>query len=474
MRSYILTLFLLLALHASAFDAAMQSRHDSILSLITGCPDATQQAKSITSFGAKAGGVKNCKPAFEKAMKEASRRNGGLRIVVPEGKWFVKGPIRLVSNVTLEIKEGATILFSPDPDDYLPMVRTSWEGTFCQNYSPFIYAFMAENVRICGKGTINGNCADTFPKWKSLQGAGQKRVRQQDHDETPIDQRNYQKGDYLRPQFVQFFGCKNVTIEDIFLTNSPFWCIHLLKSENVVCRNLRYDVKLVNNDGIDVEMTKNVLIEGVAFDNGDDDIAIKSGRDNDGWGDNSNIAPKGLEELYRPAPSENIIIRNCHFKGLHGVVLGSEMSAGVQNVFVEDCDYAGYNKRAIYFKTNQDRGGFLRNIYMQNLKFGEVEDLFYITSKYASEGQSNAHPSVVSDVYVDGVTCEKVLNAAVVLQGTENEPLRNITFRNMNIKEAKIGFSSMYAPDVKITDCNIGGTVNTAPTTASSKDNLWR
>ena len=138
----------------------------------------------------------------------------------------------------------------------------------------------------------------------------------------------------------------------VSITNSPFWCVHLLKSENIICRNLRYDAKLMNNDGIDPECSRNVLIEGVEFNNGDDNVAIKSGRDNDGW--NAKM------------PSENIIIRNCHFKGLHAVVIGSEMSAGVRNVIVEDCDYAGYCKRGIFIKTNPDRGGFAENVYVKN------------------------------------------------------------------------------------------------------------
>ena len=139
-----------------------------------------------------------------------------------------------------------------------------------------------------------------------------------------------------------------------------------------IAENFLENAKLVNNDGIDPESSRNILIEDVHFNNGDDNIAIKSGRDNDG----RNTA----------IPSENIVIRRCHFKGLHAVVIGSEMSGGVRNVFVEDCDYAGYCKRGIYIKTNPDRGGFIRNIFVKNCQFGEVEDLFYATSMYAGEG----------------------------------------------------------------------------------------
>ena len=109
----------------------------------------------------------------------------------------------------------------------------------------------------------------------------------------------------------------------------------------------------MNNDGIDPECSRNILIENIEFNNGDDNIAIKSGRDNDGWASTM--------------PSENIIIRNCRFKGLHAVVLGSEMSSGVQNIFVENCTYGGYCKRGIYIKTNPDRGGFIKNYICEEL-----------------------------------------------------------------------------------------------------------
>ena len=325
MKKLILIPLIMICLCVSANDS--QNLRDSILSVINGAPSqrhavSSQRKAVITSFGAKGDGKTNCKPAFDKAIKKARSYMQGLHIVVPAGKWFVKGPIHLASNVTIELQRGATLLFSPDSSDYLPVVKTSWEGSFCYNYSPFIYGYQLKNVAIIGEGTIDGNCMDTFPTWKAKQKADQQRLRKQDHDEIDVSQRQYGAGNFLRPQLMQFYDCKDITISGVFITNSPFWCVHLLCCENVICRGLRYDAKLVNNDGIDPEMTRNLLIENIDFNNGDDNVAIKAGRDNDGW-----LAAR---------PSENIIIRNCHFKGLHGVVIGSEMSAGVRNVFVED------------------------------------------------------------------------------------------------------------------------------------------
>lgn len=236
------------------------------------------------------------------------------------------------------------------------------------------------------------------------------------------------------------------------------WCIHLLKSENIICRDIRYDAKLVNNDGIDPEYTRNLLIENITFNNGDDNIAIKCGRDNDGWKTN--------------CPSENIIIRNCKFKGLHGVVLGSEMSAGIQNIFIENCTYGGYCKRGIYIKTNPDRGGFIRNIYINNCKFGNVEDLFYATSMYAGEGLDNNHFTEVHDIHVKDLSCNTASSAGIVLQGTTTRPIYNVSFENVNIGKTSIGLSFTNTEYIQLKNCNLGGVVG-VPSTVSDKDNIF-
>lgn len=456
---------------AQAFTDAIQARHDSILSLITGAPPfESQPVRTLTAFGAKGDGRRDCKPAFDKAMKAAARSKQGLRVVVPAGEWLVKGPIHLVSNVTLELQEGAHLLFSPDPADYLPVVQTSWEGSFCQNLSPMIYGIGLENVAIIGRGTIDGNCPETFPRWRQEQKAAQQALRAQDHQDVAVSERHYGLDDKLRPHLVQLFGCCNVTLADVFITNSPFWCVHLLKCENVICRGLRYDAKLVNNDGIDPEMTRNLLIEDVEFNNGDDNVAIKAGRDNDGW---HNCSLAAQDPLYEPCPSENIIIRRCRFKGLHGVVIGSEMSAGVRNVFVEDCVAAGYCKRALYVKSNPNRGGFVHDIYVENCSFGEVEDMFYITSMYAGEGQDDDHFTSIHDIHVSGVTARKARNAAIVVQGTAALPVFNLSFDRVEVDEAKVGFSSVNTLDVILRNCHLGGRIDGAPSQVTKKDGLF-
>ena len=431
-------------------------KRDSILSNITGAKIPSTEV-NLLKLGAKGDGKKDCLPAFKKAMA-LSKKKGGLHIIVPAGTYNLKGAIHFESNTCLELKEGATLKFDPNPKYYLPMVKTSWEGTFLQNYSPFIYGYGLSNVSIIGKGTIDGNAATTFATWRKDQKKAQQLSRKMNHEEVAVAQRNFGEGSWLRPHLIQFFNCKNITLSDFFITNSPFWCVHLLKSENIICRGLRYDAKLVNNDGIDPECSRNILIEDVSFNNGDDNVAIKSGRDNDGW--------------TMGTPSENIIIRNCHFKGLHAVVIGSEMSAGVRNVFVENCDYAGYCKRGIFVKTNPNRGGFVENLYVRNCVFDEVEDLFYITSMYAGEGLDDNHFTTVRNVYVENMRCRKARAAGIVLQGTEAKPISNVTFKNVDIADVKNALSMDNTEGVSFTGCHLGGKAG-VPTQITAKDKIF-
>lgn len=436
----------IVSLHAASdIDARRIALRDSVLQLIHD-PVIPAYSVSLLKFGAKNDSVSDCKPAFDKAFREGIKRKG-IKIIVPAGVYLINGPLHLTNNLCIELQKGARLKFSSNPSHYLPVVPTSWEGTFLYNYSPFIYGYRLENVSIVGEGTIDGNASEVIQAWKGKQAADQMKSRDMNHSNTPVSERIFGEGHFLRPQFVQFYECKNVLVQGIKITNSPFWCVHLLKSENVTVRGVRYDAKNINNDGIDPEYSKNVLIENVEFNNGDDNVAIKSGRDHEGRA--------------TAMPSENIIIRNCRFRGLHAVVLGSEMSAGVRNVFVENCSFGGYCKRGIYLKSNPDRGGFMYNVFVNNVEFDTVEDAFYITSFYHGEGKGYA--TDIHDVYVNDMKCREATNAAIVIQGFPSQKVRNIYFDNFTVDKAKTGVSINNAANVVMGNVNIGGVVMETP-----------
>jgi len=442
-------IFFLISLASFAQNSTFPAEKvDSIIKRIQ-LPVIPAYQVNIAKLGAKGDSVSNNKTVFDKAMALCNKNNGGT-IIVPKGIYKVNGPIHFVSNVNLKIEKGAKIKFSDTPQDYLPMVLTSWEGTILYNYSPLIYAYDCSNIAITGEGTIDGEGGKTWKSFKEKEGAGKNLSRDMNHNSVDLKDRKFGEGYFLRPQMIQFFKCKNILVENIRIENSPFWCLHLLKSQSITVRGVSYKSLNYNNDGIDPEYAKDVLIENVTFDNGDDNVAIKAGRDHEG---RANTA----------TPSENIVIRNCNFKGLHGVVLGSEMSAGIQNVYVENCKTVGYLKRGIYVKTNADRGGFIKNIFVRNIQLDQVEDCLYITANYHGEGKG--FQSDISNIHFSNISCNKATESGIVIQGFPEKKIRNISLNNIEIKSAKNAISNENAENVLMTDVFIGQRA-TVPTAA--------
>lgn len=439
LQVFILSFVCLLACNKpNVKELSREETRDEILKNIV-APKISATVLHIEAFGAKGDSIQDNKPAFDKAM-QTSKAKGGARIVVKPGVYIINGPIHFVSNTTLELQKGAKLIFGTNANDYLPVVPTSWEGTFIHNYSPLIYAYQVENVAIIGEGIIDGNGKDGFSQWYDLQKPAQQLTRKMNHEGVSIDKRVFGEGHYLRPHLIQFFESKNILIEGITIENSPFWSVHLLKSENITARKVKFNTFNKNNDGFDPEYSKNILIEDIDFNNSDDNIAIKAGRDHEG--------------RKTAISSENIVIRNCRFKGLHGVVIGSEMSAGVRNVFVENSTYGGYCKRGIYLKSNPDRGGFIKNIYINNVTFDEVEDAVFITSFYHGEGKGFV--TDINNVFIENLKVKSASHAGLVIQGYPTKKVNNIHFSNVKIDSCTNGVSFTNAENIVFNNVVIG------------------
>ena len=318
----------------------------------------------VTDFGAKEGGKCVITDAIRKAIFACNDAGGGS-VIIPKGRWWT-GKVHLRSNVNLHLAEGAELLFSDNPEDYLPAVQSSWEGMECFNYSPLIYAYGCTNVALTGKGTIKAKL-DTWTEWFKRPPAHMEALKQLytlAAKGVPVEGRQMAVGEnHMRPPFIQFNRCRNILIQDVNVINSPFWTIHLLLCDGAVVRRVNISAHGHNNDGIDPESTRNLLVEDCRFDQGDDAIAIKSGANQDGW--------------RRNTPSENILIRRCDIlRGNELVAIGSELSGGIRNVYVHDCTFRnkGDSKpnNLMLIKTNRGRGGFVENVYLENISANTV------------------------------------------------------------------------------------------------------
>jgi polygalacturonase len=270
-------------------------------------------------------------------------------------------------------------------------------------YSPFVYALDQTDIAISGTGTLDGQAAEeNWWAWKGgknrplpNQAAARDRLGAMVEAGTPVGERVFAEGSYLRPQFIQPYRCRNVLIEGVRLVRSPMWEIHPVLCTNVTVRDVRIETHGPNNDGCDPESCRDVLIERCHFDTGDDCIAIKSGRNADG----RRVA----------VPSENIVVRDCVMKDGHGgVTIGSEISGGVRHVFVERCRMdSPHLDRALRFKNNAMRGGLLEHVYMRDCTIGQVDEAVLSIDLHYEEGERGPYTPVVRDVELRNVTSRK-------------------------------------------------------------------
>ena len=396
----------------------------------------------ITDYGAIGDGMTDALPAISRAIDICSAGGGG-RVVVPEGKFFSGGPVVLKSNVNLYVSEGAEIIFSPDEKDYLPAVLTRWEGVEVFNFSPLIYAYNVKNIAITGKGTLNGQGSKNIAKWKPQQKADQQSLRRMGTEVRPLYERVFGEGHVLRPAFIEPVSCTNVLIEDVKVIDATFWVIHPLCCENVTVRGVRVESFNDNSDGCDPESCLNVLIENCHFQTGDDAIAIKSGRDNDAWRVGQ--------------PTENVIIRNCIFDSkINGLCIGSEISGGVRNIFVKDIIMKSVTD-AIFFKSNLDRGGYIQNIYIKNIKVETARSsLIKFEPDYKHESKYN-YATLFKDFSIENVTAGTVNGTGIDIAGFDQLPVQDVEIRNVEIRSASKPFSAKNVQNLKLKNVNING-----------------
>ncbi|MDI1247609.1 MAG: glycoside hydrolase family 88 protein [Lacunisphaera sp.] len=408
----------LLATKETTFMARGWSDYETVLARIQ-APVFPDRDFPITSYGAQAG--TDASAAIAAAI-EACTKAGGGRVIVPAGEWLT-GAVTLKSNVNLHVSAGATLRWIFDPAKY-PIVFTRWEGVECMNYSAFIYAHGQENIAITGTGTLDGGADwDNWWSWNAKskgvvkQKAARDRLIEMGEANVPVAERVFGDGSFLRPNFIQPYHCKNILIEDVTILRSPMWEIHPVLSSNITVRGVKINSHGPNNDGFDPESCRDILVEHTVFDTGDDCIAIKSGRNGDGRRVN--------------VPTENMVIRNCVMKDGHGgVVLGSECTGGIRNIFVENCEMDSPElDRALRFKNNAVRGGILENVFMRNVKIGRVGEAVLTIDLLYEEGAKGAFKPIVRNVQLDNIT-SSASPRVMFIRGFAGAEIDNIRISN--------------------------------------------
>lgn len=383
----------------------------------------------ITAYGAVSGGAFDNTKAIAAAIAACNQAGGG-RVVVPAGEWMT-GPVHLKSNVNLHLAEDAVLRFTDNPEAYLPAVMTSWEGMECYNYSPLVYAFKCENVAITGKGMLKPDMG-TWKVWfKRPQPHlnALKELYTQASTDVPVIERQMAVGEnHLRPHLIHFNRCRNVMLDGFQIRESPFWTIHLYMCDGGIARNLDVRAHGHNNDGIDLEMSRNFLVEDCTFDQGDDAVVIKAGRNRDAWRLNT--------------PCENIVIRNCRILKGHTLLgIGSEMSGGIRNIYMHDCKAPESVTRLFFVKTNHRRGGFIENIYMKNVQAKSVQNVLEIDTDVLYQWKDlvptyEERITRIEGIYMEQVSCESA-DGGYELKGDARLPIRKVQLKNVRVDHVK-------------------------------------
>jgi polygalacturonase len=410
-------------------------------------PEFPPRVYPVTDFGARPDGPSDARPGLLAAIQRCNAEGGG-RVLVPAGVWPLRGPLHLKSGVDLHLAAGAILRFAPEPKLHLPPVLTRWEGTEVYNYSPCIYAYQAHHVALTGPGTIDGSGSELCTEWRKLQRPDRDRLRQMGADGTPVFQRVFGEGHWLRYGLIQFFGCTHVLLEDFTAMNSGFWCVHTVASQHVTARRLHIDCPHLNNDCFDPESCSDVLVEDCVFRSGDDCIAIKAGRDQDGW------------RIGRPA--ENIVIRRCelHSTGAAAVAIGSEMSGGVRRIYLENCRI-GRTRQGLNFKGNLDRGGIVEHVRARDLTIDSADQAIQFTLDYQGLRQGG-HPPRFRDFELTDITCREA-GTAIAALGVPGAEFEDIRIRRFTADRAGTATAIRHVRNCTFEDVRINGSDTPSP-----------
>lgn len=389
-------------------------------------PSFPDRTFDIRDYGAADAAVQGAlvTDAVHRAI-EAAHAAGGGTVLVPPGEWR-SGPIHLMSNIHLNIAEGATVRFSTDKEDYLPVVRQRHEGVEAFNYSPMIYANGVSNVAITGGGVLDGQ-GQHWWQWFEEHGSPPRAAA----TKVPLSRRQFGKGagmEGMRPNFVVFFNARNVLVEGITLHDTPMWNIHLVYTVGAIVRGITVNsLDAPNGDGIVIDSSRDVLVEYNTLRTGDDAVVLKSGLNEEGLRINE--------------PTENVVVRNFEAidvrTGSGGVVFGSETSGGIRYVYVHDAVFDGTD-RGIRFKTERGRGNMIENItirdiQMRNLTFEAINVNTFYTGPEVTGPSPLVRNIHIQDVEVDGVP------TGINLVGLPEKWLENFTLENVVIRNAEQG-----------------------------------
>ena len=408
--------------------------------LLGAAPARAAAVHSIADHGAVGDGKTVNTRAIQDTIDRCAGAGGGT-VLVPGGV-FVTGAIFLKQGVNLEIADGGILRGSENTNDY-PCIQTRIAGLEMKWPAALLNAQSLSNLSITGRGAMDGA---GLPWWRHYWEA-----RAQEPGGMAPD---FKEG---RPRLIHIFGCTNVTVSGLSLSNSPFWTLQLTYCDGVLASNLTIraphsPVRAASTDGIDIDSSCNVVVDGCDIVNNDDGICLKSGRDADG--------------LRVNRPTENVVIRNCHVGYSDSMVgFGSETSGGIRHVRISNCRADDNCASVVRLKSRMGRGGVIEDILYENTKADNVRSVFssnmdahgttWLPEEFRTLPPPDKGTPVFRNITVRGLTARHAGKAGSIV-GLTNIPIQNMTLEKVDI-EAEEGFTIQNAPGLRFVDVTLNG-----------------
>jgi len=358
---------------------------------------------NILDYGAKDDTLTKNTTAIQKAIDACS---AGGTVYIPKGT-FVSGALYLKSNMTLYIAKGGILKGTVAVEDYLPMILNRFEGWELKTYASLLNAgtlnrdgsYNVKNLRITGEGTILGGGKKLGNAMIAANGLRS------------------------RGRLICLMNCQYVDIANLTVTEPPSWTIHYIYSNNISCHNLNIiTYNIANGDGIDPDSSTDSYIFNCTFDTGDDCIAIKSGKNPEGF--------------FVAKPTKNVRVTNCDFVRGHGISIGSEMSGGVSDILVQDCK-AGALINGMQIKGTKERGGYVKNITVTDCQLMQIT--VFSALSYNNDGEAAPEPPTFENFVFKNIDLS---NASL------KKPVININgFTDTAHKLKNVSFSNIIVPE---------------------------
>ncbi|HEY3913462.1 MAG TPA: glycosyl hydrolase family 28 protein, partial [Verrucomicrobiae bacterium] len=339
-------------------------------------------------------------------------------------------------------EEGGVLQGSQNTNDY-PWIKTRIAGLEMKWPAALINAQSMSNVSITGKGVIDGA---GLPWWKAY-------WAQRAEEPDGVDP-HFKVG---RPRLIHIMGATNVTVSGLTLKNSAFWTVQLTYCDGVLARyltirNPHEPVRAASSDGIDIDSSRDVIVEDCDVVCDDDGICLKSGRDADG--------------LRVNRPTENVIVRNCHVGHAAAMVaFGSETSGGIRHVKISNCRADDNCGCVVRLKSRMGRGGVVEDIVFENIEADHVRSVFdcnmdahgstWLPEEFRAMPPPDIGTPVFRGITVRSLTVRHAISAGSIA-GLPKIPIQNMTLENVSI-EADEGFVIRHAPGLRFQDVMLNG-----------------